>query len=101
MRPTTATMKGKLMTILNQEDPSLAAQLAECELQDAMLRPFILSFEELDETVDRLESDGGYSGKAAEAARQEIESLVGDLNLLVLKKILLHLRLRAAEKASK
>jgi hypothetical protein len=84
------------MTILNQEDPSRAVLLAECELQDAMLTPFRLSFEELDETVDRFERDGVYSGEAAEAARDEIEELMTKLNCLILKKVLLHQRFRAA-----
>ena len=50
------------------------ADKAECERQDAMLTQFKLSFEELDETVDRLERDETYTEAVAEATREEIEN---------------------------
>jgi alpha-ketoglutarate-dependent taurine dioxygenase len=62
-----------------------------------MLRPFRLSVEELDERVDRLERDGNYSADAAEAARDEIENLILDINFLIIRKIQLQERLRADE----
>ena len=82
------------------KNPSFTADEAECESQVAMLAPFIRSFEALDETVDSLERDGRYSGEAAEAARQEIEGLIGELHYLVISKVELYQRMRAAEEAS-
>jgi hypothetical protein len=74
---------------------------AEGELQDALLAPFRLSFDALDETVDRLEQDGIYSAEVADAAREEIGTLVDEMNFLVISKVELHDRLRADERASK
>ena len=53
----------------------LNVNVAECELQDAMLTQFKLSFEEeLYATVDRLERDEAYSEAVAEATREEIDT---------------------------
>jgi hypothetical protein len=81
--------------------PSFTANLAELELQDAILEPFRLSVEELDEMVDRFERDGVCSAEGVEKAREEIDNLVLDLNFLVIRKVELNERLRAAERASK
>jgi hypothetical protein len=91
------------MTMLKYREvknPSFSANEAECELQDAMLTPFRLSFDVLDEAVDRLERDGVYSAEVAEAARDEIETLIREMHYLVISKVELHDRLRADERAS-
>lgn len=91
------------MTILKcreVKNPSFTANEAECALHDAMLTPFKLSFDVLDETVDRLERDGVYSREDAETAWEEIETLIHEMNYLVISKVELHERLRAAEKSS-
>jgi hypothetical protein len=75
--------------------------MADFESQDAMMTPFLRSFEELEEVINRSERDGICSGKAAEAARQEIKRLMSKLDLLMLKKILLHQQFGAPEKVSK
>jgi len=83
------------------KNPSFSANEAECELQDAMLTPFRLSFDVLDEAVDRLERDGVCSAEGAEKAREEIDSIVLDMNFVGIRKVELHERLRAVERAAK
>jgi hypothetical protein len=74
------------------------ADKAEIERQDAMLTQFSLSFEELDETVDRLEQEEVYSEAVAEATREEIETLIRELSYLIFCKVDLIERLRADER---
>jgi hypothetical protein len=95
--PTTTTEKGKPMSTLKYQDVTMA----DFESQDAMMTPFLLSFEELREAINRSERDGVCSGKAAEAAREEIEELKWKLDLLMFKKIAFHQQFRTAEKVSK
>ena len=72
---------------------------AEFERQDAMLTKFRLSFqEELYATVDRLEQDEAYSEALAAATREEIGTLIRELDYLILSKIELLERLRADER---
>jgi hypothetical protein len=80
------------MTIL--EDPHLSALMAEFE---SMMDPFLLSYEKLEEVINRSERDGVCSDEVTQAAREEIESRRDELNFLVLKTILLHRKFRAAE----
>lgn len=75
--------------------------LAECEAQDEMLAPFRLSFEELEEEVDRAERDGVCSEEVAEVAREEIVDLDLHLGILIMRKVRLQNWIRAAENASK
>jgi hypothetical protein len=47
------------------------------------------------------EQDGIYSAEVADAAREEIGTLVDEMDFLVISKVELHDRLRADERASK
>jgi hypothetical protein len=98
----TATKRGKRMSTLKYRKlPSFTANIAELEALDAILTPFRLIVEELDEMVDRFERDGVCSAEGVEKAREEIVGIVLDLNFLVIRKVELHERLRAVERASK
>jgi hypothetical protein len=66
-----------------------------------MMAPFILSFEELGEKIDRAERDGVCSGEAVKAARQEFEELSAKLCAVIIRKVRLQNWIRAAENASK
>jgi hypothetical protein len=79
------------------KNPSFNADIAECK-QDATITQFIRSLKELDETIDRLERDEVYSEAVAEAAREEIETLIHESHYLVISKIELRERLRADER---
>ena len=79
-------------------DMDYNADKAEIERQNAMLAQFRLSFEELDETVDRLEEEDVYSEAVAEATREEIETLIGELSFLLFSKVDLLERLRSDER---
>jgi hypothetical protein len=89
----TATQKGKPMSTLQYQEVTLA----DFEAQAAMMTPFTLSFEELEEEIDRLEC----SGKVAEAVRQEFENLTAKLNGLILRKVKLQKWIRALDNDSK
>jgi hypothetical protein len=89
------------MTILNQEDWDQSAMMAEFDSQDAMMTPFLLSFEELEGTINRCERDGFCSNEVAEAAREKIKELIWKLDLLILQKIRLQRRFRTAERVSR
>ena len=89
------------MTYRKVKNPRFTASLAELELQDAMLKQFDLSVEELDQRIDRLERDGVYSAEVAEGAREEVAKVVLDFNLLVISKVELFDRLSADERTSR
>jgi hypothetical protein len=91
--PTTTTEKGKPMSTLKYQDVTLA----DFEAQAAMMTPFTLSFEELEEDIDRLER----AGKVSEAARQEFENLTAKLNGLILRTVKLQKWIRAVDNDSK
>ena len=89
-----------MTTSIYQEDPFLSARMAEFESQDAALNPFRLCIEKLEGEVDRSERDGVCSREVAKAARQEIEELTSEMECLILKKIEIHRRISAPEKAT-
>jgi hypothetical protein len=90
-----------MSTLKYRKLPSFTANIAELEALDAILTPFRLIVEELDEMVDRLERDGVCSAEGAEKAREEIDSIVLDMNFVGIRKVELHERLRAVERAAK
>ncbi len=88
-----------MSTSIYPEDPFFSAsRMAEFESLDATLDPFRVSLEGLEEEIDLAERNGHCSGEVAEAARQDLEELTGELEYLILGKMLIHERIGDAGK---
>jgi len=83
-----------------KDQDDISSMMAAFESQDAMMTPFLMSFEKLKEVINRAEHEGVCSEEVAETARQEIEDLRFKMDLLVLKKIKLRQRFGVSENAS-
>jgi hypothetical protein len=83
------------------KDEEVSATMAEAQTLDAMVAPFRLAIEELEEKINRSERDGICPVRTAKAAREELVDLHEKLSILIVRKILIGGRIKDEnEKAS-
>ena len=76
------------------KDEEVSAMMAEAQTLDAMVAPFRLAIEELEEKINRSERDGICPVRTAKAARRELAEIHEDLNLLIVRKLLVDGRIK-------